>query len=112
MAISSVVAGEIVDPAWGNAVAEQLNELPLKIEYGRTTVTTDAGGVATITFTSPFGSSPVIPMPAVPGTSVYITFVSSTDPTEFDVTVEAATTGAPYVGSITIGWLAIGIPVP
>ena len=109
MTIAPVAAGQLIDPAWGNSVADQLNDLPLAIQHDATSVTLSSTGTAVITFPQTFTGTPSMPAPAVNGTGLYVAFISSIGATSFTVAVRRNDNGAALAStSVNIGWIAIG----
>lgn len=60
MTIDAVTGGATITSTWGNSVADQLNDLPPGLVFGRLTGTTDATGLLTITFGVTFSAAPVV----------------------------------------------------
>ena len=108
MTIDNVTAGTLIDPAWGNAVADQLNELPPAMQYGKDTVSHTAGVSQTITFPDAFAAAPTIVVTAVAiGTGVEWSYaVRSLSATSF--TMYLVGNGTASAGSMTYHWTAIG----
>lgn len=65
MTIPNVSAGQTVDPAWGNAVADQLNDLPDGFQHGRVAGTTTGNATLTITFPRAFAADPDVVATAI-----------------------------------------------
>jgi|GEM_PF-5879969 len=109
MTIDSVAAGQLIDPAWGNSVADQLNDLPASIQHDSTSVTLSSTGTAVITFPQAFTGTPSMPAPTVAGTSTYVAMVLSLSATSFTVAVRRNDNGAALASTTAnIGWIAIG----
>ncbi len=109
MTIPAVAAGTIIDPAWGNAVTDQLNDLPLKIVTGKTAVTFDGAGAGTLNFGYTFGASPVLCCNIIVGTSTQRTVTIASLATS-SAGLFTASNNAAASGSLTISWIAVGIP--
>lgn len=111
MTIPAVTAGALIDPAWGNAVAEQLNDLPLMIQAGALVGTTDPSSFLTVTFPVAFGAPPVVVATRrTITTNQVVAHVHSTTATQcvFRCTSNDAT--QPNVSGIEIDWVAVGVP--
>jgi hypothetical protein len=107
MTIDNVTAGELIDPEWGNAVADQLNNLPEAVIAGATTASTDGSGNLAITFGDTFASAPRITVtPASTNCSQgYILSVSTTGAVFRCFSAAGATVAS---ASVTVQWIAFG----
>lgn len=110
MTIPAVAAGALIDPAWGNAVADQLNDLPTLIQHGTITGTTDANGRLTVTFPTAFSSAPTVTATAVfNNTSARIVHIVTVSSTQVQLQFSIPSTGAGE-GSVSrsLTWIAAG----
>jgi hypothetical protein len=116
MTIDNVTAGELIDPEWGNAVADVINEhtaqladLPLRIAYGSTVATTEADGDVPISFGGAFAAAPTliatVQRNAFGQYSCHVRTISTTSAT-INVTLDDA--GLNTLG-VTVHWVAIGV---
>lgn len=109
MTIPNVTAGQTIAPSWGNAVADQLNDLPVAIQTGAVAPTFTSGDSTSISFPSAFASAPVIHVQiiAVGTTANWSWSVKALSASAF--TVRLYSNGSVYTGSaVTVHWMASG----
>lgn len=108
MTIPAVSAGAIIDPAWGNAVADQLNDLPLFVQSGSHVSAPDGNGSFTITFPEPFASPPIVVAQMLLNSTAtaYDVFTRTVSATQ--VTMRQTANNASLTTAGTVHWIAIG----
>ena len=111
MTIDSVVAGETIDPDWGNAVADQLNGLPLLIQTGSVSVASDAGTVSSqaFSFAEDFDAAPILVCNLVSSGDQYVVTAGTTTASGSTLYV-FRTDGGAIASSRTVNYIAIGTP--
>ena len=103
MTIDNVTAGTLIDPAWGNAVADQLNDLPY-IAHG---VTSSSVGVRTVTFGVTFADPPTVMVgPSVVSSNQYGAHLGTVTTTTARVYVTMNDASA--AASVPVHWVAFG----
>lgn len=107
MTIASVSAGQTIDPAWGNSVATQLNDLPLQLQSNQESITTDASGYDTITLPEAFADALYHVVVTVFTTSGYFCTVTARTSSTFDVRMHDSS-GPVASTTRTITWIAVG----
>lgn len=100
--IPNVVLGEIIDPDWGNAVANQLN----KIVYGTKSATTDASGYVTVTHGA--GFTPIAVLVTVNSATAAQVYVDAISATTFRVRLADVAGVFLTTDPTQFGWMALG----
>lgn len=110
MTVPNLDYEDTITEAWCDAVTDQLNGLPPFVEAAAPTVTANASGKATITFATPFASSPVVVAQLnVVSTADRSLYISARSATSFEVCISNA--GAVVSGgSYGVNYIAIGTP--
>ena len=109
MAIDSVSSGDPLDPDWGNSVADQLNDLPVSMDWGMAGGTTDGSGDLSVTFTTSFSADPVVVVTQqIVSSSDRSVYVHAKTTSGFKVRFIAG--GSPDTGaSRTVNWVAFAV---
>lgn len=110
MTISAVTAGALIDPAWGNDVADKLNALPEVVQAGTLSGTTDVNGRLTVTFPTAFSSTPsVVATPLWNNASARCCHVITVSTTQAVIQFSVVSSGSGEAGSArSFAWVAVG----
>lgn len=110
MTLPNVVPEEVITSDGWNDIVDQLNNLPMAIQSGSITATSDGNGDITVTFPEEFAANPVVTATRVTGANVQIGLhIASLTPASVTFTCTSNDSVQVSQASIVINWIAVGV---
>jgi len=110
-----VVSGELIESAWGNAVADKIHDhgaylYSTFIQAQAAVIAAASAGVFNINFPQPYASPPVVAvMNGDAGSGALFMGLSVVTTTGFTVNVKGEAPYGPHPGPIRFSWIAVGL---